>query len=309
MGGGYWKRDDFARYSAGMGRKVRSDGHIDTSGMRSAQDMYRARGLSPDLDPYKVTRECCDSEEHPQTVPLILALDVTGSMGGALLKTASSLGVIMQDILDKYKDVEFMIMGIGDLSYDRGPIQISQFESDIRIAEHLDKIWFERGGGGNSFESYTAAWYMGLHHTALDCWKRGQKGIIITLGDEPLNPYLPGDRLAQLTGDRLQGDVETRDLYKSATEKFDIFHVAVDDPGDCYRRYAGHIKSSFGPLLKKRLRVSTLDKLPRTILECLEECGIGGETDRTVTFDTDPEAEKKPRGIFGLFSALDTASW
>ena len=133
MGGGYWKRDDFARYSAGMGRKVRSDGHIDTSGMRSAQDMYRARGLSPDLDPYKVTRECCDSEEHPQTVPVILALDVTGSMGGALLKTASSLGVIMQDILDKYKDVEFMIMGIGDLSYDRGPIQISQFESDIRI--------------------------------------------------------------------------------------------------------------------------------------------------------------------------------
>lgn len=309
MGGGYWKRDDFARYSAGMGRKVRSDGHIDTSGMRSAQDMYRARGLSPDLDPYKVTRECCDSEEHPQTVPVILALDVTGSMGGALLKTASSLGVIMQDILDKYKDVEFMIMGIGDLSYDRGPIQISQFESDIRIAEHLDKIWFERGGGGNSFESYTAAWYMGLHHTDLDCWKRGQKGIIITLGDEPLNPYLPGGRLEQLTGDRLQGDVETRDLYRSALEKFEIFHVAVDDPGDCYRRYAGQIKSSFGPLLKKRLRVSTLDKLPRTILECLEECGTCRETDRTVTFDTVTEAEKKPGGIFGLFSAPDTASW
>ena len=292
-----------------MGRKVRADGHIDTSGMRSAQDMYRARGLSPDLDPYKVTRECCDSEEHPQTEPVILALDVTGSMGGALLKTASSLGVIMQDILDKYKDVEFMIMGIGDLSYDRGPIQISQFESDIRIAEHLDKIWFERGGGGNSFESYTAAWYMGLHHTALDCWKRGQKGIIITLGDEPLNPYLPGGRLEQLTGDRLQGDVETRDLYRSALEKFEIFHVAVDDPGDCYRRYAGQIKSSFGPLLKKRLRVSTLDKLPRTILECLEECGTCRETDRTVTFDTGTETEKKSRGIFGLFSALDTASW
>ena len=276
---------------------------------RSGATDTRARGLSPDLDPYKVTRECCDSEEHPQTVPVILALDVTGSMGGALLKTASSLGVIMQDILDKYKDVEFMIMGIGDLSYDRGPIQISQFESDIRIAEHLDKIWFERGGGGNSFESYTAAWYMGLHHTALDCWKRGQKGIIITLGDEPLNPYLPGGRLEQLTGDRLQGDVETRDLYRSALEKFEIFHVAVDDPGDCYRRYAGQIKSSFGPLLKKRLRVSTLDKLPRTILECLEECGTCRETDRTVTFDTGTETEKKSRGIFGLFSALDTASW
>ena len=110
-------------------------------------------------------------------------------------------------------------------------------------------------------------------------------------------------------GDRLQGDVETRDLYRSALEKFEIFHVAVDDPGDCYRRYAGQIKSSFGPLLKKRLRVSTLDKLPRTILECLEECGTCRETDRTVTLDTGTETEKKSRGIFGLFSALDTASW
>ena len=171
MGGGYWRREDFARYSAGMGRKVRADGNIDTSGMRGAQDMYRARGIDPKLDPYKVVRECCDNDEHPATVPVILALDVTGSMGGALLKTAASLNVIMQNVLDTYKDVEFMVMGIGDLAYDRAPIQISQFESDIRIAEHLDKIWFERGGGGNSFESYTAAWYMGLNHTSLDCWK------------------------------------------------------------------------------------------------------------------------------------------
>jgi hypothetical protein len=92
-------------------------------------------------------------------------------------------------------------------------------------------------------------------------------------------------------------------------EKFEIFHVAIDDPGDCYRRYAGQIRSSFGPLLKKRLRVSTLDKLPCTILECLEECGISRETDRTKTAAEGTETAKKPRGIFGLFSALDTASW
>ena len=140
-----------------MGRTVCADGHIDTSGMRGAQDMYHARMIDPGMDPYKVVRECCDNEEHPATVPVILALDVTGSMGGALLKTASSLGVIMQDILDNYRDVEFMIMGIGDLSYDRAPIQISQFESDIRIAEQLDRLWMEHGGGGNHYESYTPA--------------------------------------------------------------------------------------------------------------------------------------------------------
>ena len=274
MGGGYWRKEDFARYSVRMGRTVRTDGSIDTSGMRGAQDMYRARGLDPKMDPYKVMRECCDSEEHPNTIPVILALDVTGSMGGALLKTAASLNEIMQNILNEYKDVEFMIMGIGDLSYDRAPIQISQFESDIRIAEHLDRIWFERGGGGNSFESYTAAWYMGLRHTALDCWKRGKKGVIITLGDEPLNPYLPGDRLEKITGDPVQGDVETDRLYHEAREKYDIFHIAIDDREDCYHRYSEGIARSFGLLLGQRLRVSTLDRLPQTILDCLGECGI-----------------------------------
>ena len=274
MGGGYWRREDFAKYSRTHGRRVRSDGHIDTSGMHGAQDMYKARMLDPQLNPYKVVRECCDSEEHPETIPVILALDVTGSMGGACLKTAASLNVIMQDIMKQYKDVEFMIMAIGDLAYDAAPIQISQFESDIRIAEHLDKIWFERGGGGNSFESYTAAWYMGLHHTKLDCWKRDKKGIIITMGDEPMNPYLPASPLARATGDILQGDVETPELYREALGRFEIFHIAIDDREDCYSHYRDRIRDSFGKLLKDRFLVSTLDMLPQTILSCLEQSGV-----------------------------------
>lgn len=307
MGGGAWEYKDFEKYSRSMGRTVRSDGHIDTSGMRGAGDMYRASRLDPDLNPYKVMRECCDSEEHPDTVPVILALDVTGSMGGALLKTASSLGVIMKDVLARYKDVEFMIMGIGDLDYDSAPIQISQFESDIRIAEHLDKIWFERGGGGNSFESYTAAWYMGLQHTVLDCWKREKKGVIITLGDEPLNDRLPARRLASVTGDALQGDIFTEDLYREASEKFDIFHIAIDDPGDCYGRYSGRIRESFGKILGKRSLVATLDALPAVILDCIDEVygKDGAQEAQAIGWDTDGSGEAKPAG--GV--KLETISW
>lgn len=48
MGGGAWEYKDFEKYSRSMGRTVRSDGHIDTSGMRGAGDMYRASRLDPD---------------------------------------------------------------------------------------------------------------------------------------------------------------------------------------------------------------------------------------------------------------------
>ena len=240
----------------------------------------------------------------------------------------TNVKVVFRLVEKTAKDIIRNAINLSDLDYDRAPIQISQFESDIRIAEHLDRIWFERGGGGNSCESYTAAWYMGLHHTSLDCWKRGKKGIIITLGDEPLNPVLPGDRLARITGDNLQGDVETRELYRRALEKFDIFHVAIDDPGDCYRHYAKAIDTSFGRLLGQRLIVSTLDQLPQTILNCLAKAGAGageaaavpaggvktaGTAGATETaFATGAAgtagAAKRP-GLFGLFGGLSTVKW
>ena len=227
MGGGSWTTQSFTTYSTvTKGATLDSLGNMVTT--MSNQEMFKAKKVDKALNPYNVMRECRDSEEHPETTPVILALDVTGSMGDAAVEVAKKLNVIMTKLYDQVKDVEFMIMGIGDLYCDDGPIQISQFESDIRIAEQLDKLWFEFGGGGNMSESYTAAWYMGSRHCDLDCWKRGKKGIIITMGDERLNPYLPGQPLMLQTGDDLEADVETKNLYEEASEKFDIYHIQVD---------------------------------------------------------------------------------
>ena len=224
------------------------------------------------LNPKNVMRECCNTDEHPNTIPVILGLDVTGSMGGACKETALALGKIVSDLFEKFKDVQIMVMGIGDLSYDSAPIQISQFESDVRIAEWLDKIWLEKGGGGNNFESYTAAWYMGLYHTKLDAYdKQGRKGIIITMGDEPLNPYLPKDKLTAVTGDHLQSDVETPQLFKDASEKFHIFHIAVDDQENCYKSYKHNVDKSFKEVLGgQRFVISTIKNLGQTICDCVE---------------------------------------
>lgn len=229
MGSGAWTKDSFKTYTISRGYSVDSTGAISNS--VSNQEMFKSRTIDDSLNPKNVIRECCDSEEHPNTVPVILALDVTGSMGSVAVEVAKKLNIIMTKLYDKVTDVEFMVMGIGDLVCDSCPIQASQFEADVRIAEQLDKLYFEFGGGGNSYESYTAAWYFGARHTKLDCWGRSKKGIIITMGDEQLNPYLPinGRRcgLADATGDTLQDDIETSELYKEASEKFDIYHLDV----------------------------------------------------------------------------------
>lgn len=263
MGSGSWSRDSFATYSCSVGRSVTADGLLD--GDYRAQDMFKSRHLAPELDPKNVIRECVDSAEHPNTKPVILALDVTGSMGSAAVEVAKQINIVMTELYDKVKDVEFLVMGIGDLSYDRAPIQASQFESDIRIAEQLDKVFFEGGGGGNDFESYTAAWYFGLHHTKLDCWKRGQKGIIITMGDEPLNPYLPAKTLGNVTGDNVQANIETNTLYDAVSEKFDIYHLNVKHGST---RYQEKIHSTFGQYLdKNHLRDTTINGITADIID------------------------------------------
>ena len=231
MGGGSWTRESFVSYSKMTNKKVKSDGTLDLAGA-SAQQVYQQRRLAPELNPKDVIRECCDSAEHPNTIPVILALDVTGSMGDAALKVAGELNTIMTTLYESVKDVEFMIMGIGDFAYDNAPLQVSQFESDIRIAEQLDKVFFEMGGGGNGWESYTAAWAFAIKQTNLDCWKRNKKGVIITMGDEPFNPYIPCEKYQAVTGHgpdfEMGRDIESDKLYEQVKELYDVYHINVN---------------------------------------------------------------------------------
>lgn len=276
MGGGSWTKASYVTHST-TGRGYAS---MDAFNAASTQELYRSRRLESVLDPKNVMRECCDSDEHPNTVPVILALDVTGSMGSAASAIAKQLNDIMTGIYEKVKDVEFLVMAIGDLSYDSAPIQASQFESDIRIAEQLEKVYFEAGGGGNQYESYTAAWYFGLRHTKLDCWNRGKKGLIITMGDEMMNPYLPKEALARATGDTVQGDIDTDDLYKEVIEKFDVYHIAVDDVRTSYCHYADRIKRSWGTLLGDHLIIANCNSLTGVITDIVTKHAA----DNTSTF-------------------------
>jgi hypothetical protein len=180
-----------------------------------------------------------------------------------------------------------MIMAIGDLSYDDAPIQISQYESDIRIAENLDKIYFENGGGGNGWESYTAAWYMGLKHCKLDCWKRGKKGLIITMGDEPLNPYLPAEQLNELTGDTNEKDIDTDKLYPEIISKFNVYHICVKSGNyPVQKREAQSFSEIIG---KEHVMISTVDDISDKIFNIIQDHANNEQTSFLESFNDEVE--------------------
>lgn len=260
MGSGYWATTSANAYT------TTTYGVATTDALRglNVQEIYRAQMLNSALNPKNVVRECCDSEDHPQSLPVILALDVTGSMGHAATMCAAKLDEIMTELYKTNTNVEFCVMGIGDLACDGAPLQVTQFESDVRILDQTTKIYFEGGGGGNGWESYTQAWYFGLHNCKLDCWKRGERGIIITLGDEPLNPYLPHRELQDTLGGEIPADVDTTNLYREACEKYEIYHIAITDESS-YQWHKNGIEGTWRPLLGDHLITAESAQLPQII--------------------------------------------
>ena len=81
MGYGAWSTSSYASYSTSVGRTYCASTKTFTDDYTSSDQAFVARKLDKKLNPKNVLRECCDTDEHPNSFPIILALDVTGSMG------------------------------------------------------------------------------------------------------------------------------------------------------------------------------------------------------------------------------------
>ena len=120
-------------------------------------------------------RECRDSETHPNTLPIIISLDVTGSMREIpkqLMK--SGLPKLVGNLIQKgIKDPSILFTAVGDHNYDDAPLQVGQFESgDAEMDLWLSRTWLEGGGGSNFGESYLLSWYFAARYTKLDSFEK-----------------------------------------------------------------------------------------------------------------------------------------
>lgn len=283
MGSGTWTT---SAYNACLSSRGFDDAA--TLSYASVQDAFTARRIDPDLNPKNVVRECCDSDEHPNTLPIIIGLDVTGSMGVYAQQCLASLNDIITSLYQNFNDVQIMTMGIGDLYCDKAPLQVTQFESDERIADQLFKIWIESGGGGNNWESYSLAWYFALHATKLDCHKRGRKGVIITIGDEQANPYLAINTVKHVMGETAIGDedVDTKALYEQACEKFDIYHIAIKE-GNYYYLYGNEVDKSWSKILGDHYSAINAKELPNEIVRIVSAASTSSTLSSNTTISAD----------------------
>jgi hypothetical protein len=268
MGSGRFTDEDWTSYATSnvSGKSV----HEIYSNTR-AVDTGDARTT---FNPKGIVRESRDSTDNPHSTAIIVALDVTGSMSPVLeVMARQGLPTLMREIYARkpVRDPQVMCMAVGDMECDISPLQVTQFESDIRIAEQLTSLYLEMGGGGNSYESYAAAWYFAATHTSIDCFeKRGKKGYLFTIGDEQPTPLLYKRHLEHFLGDTVEADLSADEILTMASRQWEIFHLIVDE-GSHALYHPVQVDETWKKLLGQRvIHLTDKSKLAEVIVSTLQ---------------------------------------
>ena len=183
----------------------------------------------PNLDPRGVKlREARDSVEHPESVPIVVLCDVTGSMHRHPEIFQKKLPDLMDILLEKNycTDPQILVGAIGDHVSDQAPLQVGQFESGIEIDEDIGRLYLEGNGGGSGEESYEMALYFIARHTVTDAWeKRGKKGYLFLTGDEHAYPVVSRMGVQRWLGDNIPADIPLAQIIAEVKEKWNVFFL------------------------------------------------------------------------------------
>lgn len=242
---------------------------------KSRSAVFSSTSLDPALNPHGVAvRESRDSADNPNSHAIIVDVDVTGSMGFlAEVMVRQGCHTLATEIYARkpVSDPHIMFMANGDVECDRAPLQVTQFEADIRIAEQLRKIWLEGGGGGNCYESYLFPWYFAAMHTSIDCFeKRGKKGYLFTAGDEEPQMVLRASEIRQVLGTKPQNDITARDLLAIVSRHYHVFHIMVEE-GSHFRSAGDRVVTKWTDLLGQRaIRLSDHTKMAEVIVSTIQ---------------------------------------
>jgi len=221
--------------------------------IRNEDPMYGAR---PEFQAKRITMRQGDASAKAS---MLVFFDVTGSMSSIPREFVGANGAMLtltREIADRgsIPDPEIMFGAVGDVEYDRFPLQATEFNTTIEAARQLRQLYLEGGGGSNPDESYPAAWIFAARKTQPGSLRNGKKGILFTMGDELYPVGISGSDLARHLGitngqaqpssavdayyssssygyygsaSRDAGYMTTEEMLAEAKEKYEIFHLCL----------------------------------------------------------------------------------
>lgn len=248
-----------------------------TSTAHRTADSFTAKSTPKHMDPKMITvRESVKSDLNPHPTPIIVGLDVTGSMARVVEACRRGLGTLFEEIIkrDPVSDPHVLAMAIGDMDCDQYPVQATQFEADpVTIGRQIEELCVEGRGGGNDHESYLGPLYFALMRTKCDAFKEGRKGFIFTVGDELPQTVLTAAQIEKWFGDQPKQDYSAEQLLAAVERNWHVFHVVIEE-GSGPQHLSGGIartKKDWTELLGQRvIMLSDHTKMAEVIISTIE---------------------------------------
>ena len=261
MGSTRFDARTYARYAT-------STAHLDHT------TKFRASSAKVDFTPKEIkVRESIKSVVNPHPTPIIVGLDVTGSMGPVVDAMHRGLGTLFEQIIARgvVSDPHVLAMAIGDMDCDRSPVQATQFEADpVTIGQQIELLHLERGGGGNNHESYLGPLYFALMRTRCDAFAEGRKGYLFTMGDEGPHEVLTAAQINKWFGDQAREDYTASQLLTALQNNWNVFHLIVRE-GSFQDRGAARFNERWRELYGQRvIDLSDHRKAAEVIISTIE---------------------------------------
>lgn len=182
---------------------------------RSYDDAKKKKLSVEDLVPKSLVTE--------SEAPLVIAVDVTGSMGEWPATIFSKLPYLEfegKEYLGDHMEISFC--AVGDSHSDDFPLQVREFAQGADLKKELEALVHEGGGGGSSEESYDLAALYYARSVSMPGAIR--KPLFIFVGDEGVYSVISSD-----ADEWCRMDVEKRltpnKVFKELQEKFSVYIV------------------------------------------------------------------------------------
>ena len=225
-----WDEDTSGWYGSGTYRY----GSTGATKRKSAAERAKARGPRTYEKKSGPNEKIIDPRKHlrsTSTNPLIVAVDVTGSMASWPFEIFDRLPLLYNTLSQYREDLEICFAAIGDAQVDQWPLQVTTFASGYDLEQLLGSLYGE-GGGGDAPESYGlfAHWV----NTHVEVPNAAEPPFLILFGDAPMHPKTPGQQIAHYLGNQGKRDIDSLQAWQELGQTWNTWFLRrpTGKPGD-----------------------------------------------------------------------------
>jgi hypothetical protein len=194
-----------------------------SSGRSTSSGRSRSSGRTyASVDPVGPDYPLNKDVETESTSPLVVAIDVTGSMAEWPETFFEKLPLLYNEVKRYIPDVEISFAAVGDAYTDSYPIQIGDFAKGKSLDAKINDIYPEGGGGGGARESYSLTAQFYNEHCKMP---NAKNPIFVFLGDEGYYPNIPKAHIREYIGDDVGEAVKCSQVMDKLKSNFKVYAV------------------------------------------------------------------------------------